>query len=129
MTDKEVGYLAIGVTIFLIVFSVGIGAYMYGMPKYKVYKQGLVGKARLAEAEQTRKILIEQAKAEKDSAKLRAEAVEIMGEAAKKYPEYRYQEFIGAFAEALQNGEIDQIIYVPTEANIPITEAGRFIKD
>ncbi len=31
---------------------------------------------------------------------------------------------MGAFAEALQSEKIDQIIYVPTEANIPITEAG-----
>ncbi len=48
-----------------------------------------------------------------------------MGEAAQKYPEYRQQEFIGAFGEALKSGTISQIIYVPTEANIPIMEAGR----
>ena len=44
---------------------------------------------------------------------------------AQKYPEYRQQEFIGAFAEAIQSGQVEQIIYVPTEANIPIVEAGR----
>jgi hypothetical protein len=49
----------------------------------------------------------------------------LIGEAAKKYPEYRTQEFIGAFAEAIKDGKIDQIIYVPTEAGIPIVESGR----
>lgn len=48
-----------------------------------------------------------------------------MGQAAKDFPEYRQQEFIGAFAEAMKDGKIQQIIYVPTEAGIPITEAGR----
>ncbi|WP_312307640.1 hypothetical protein [Acinetobacter variabilis] len=47
------------------------------------------------------------------------------GQAAKDYPEYRKQEFIGAFGEALREGRIQQIIYVPTEANIPIVEAGK----
>ena len=98
---------------------------MFGLPVYGVWQQGLSGKANFAKAEQTRKILIEQARAEKDSASLRAEAIEIIGAAAQKYPEYRTQEFMGAFAEALQNGAIDQIIYVPTEANIPVMEAGR----
>ncbi len=55
----------------------------------------------------------------------RAEAIKIVGQAAKDYPEYRNQEFIGAFAHAIQDGRISQIIYVPTEANIPITEARR----
>ena len=47
---------------------------------------------------------------------------------AKDFPEYRTQEFIGAFADALREGKITQIMYVPTEANIPITEATRLNK-
>ena len=98
---------------------------MFGLPKYKVWQQEMSGKARLAEATQSRQILIEQARAEKEAAVLQAEAIKIMGEAAQKYPEYRQQEFIGAFGEALKAGNISQIIYVPTEANIPIMEAGK----
>ena len=67
--------------------------------------------------------MIETARAEVEAAELRAQAIGIMGEAAKNYPEYRLQEFMGAFAEALKEGNIQQIIYVPTEANIPILEA------
>ena len=83
------------------------------------------GKALLAEAAQTRQILIETAKAEKEAAVERAEAIKIIGDIAKKYPEYRNQEYIMAFGEALKEGRINQIIYVPTEANIPILEAGK----
>ena len=95
------------------------------IPIYRVWEQGKAGEALLRKAEQEKQIMIEQARAEVEAAKLRAEAIEAMGEAAKKYPEYRTQEFIGAFATALEEGHIEQIIYVPTEAGIPILEAGR----
>jgi regulator of protease activity HflC (stomatin/prohibitin superfamily) len=98
-------------------------------PLYNVWQQGLAGKAALERAEQERMILVEQARAEKDSASMRAEAIQIMGKAAKDYPEYRYQEFLGAFAEALQNGDIDKLVFVPTEAQIPITEATRTVEE
>ena len=96
---------------------------MAGCPQYNVYSSRLSGEAALAHAESTKKVLVTQAQAEKDSAQLRADAIKIVGQAAKDFPEYRQQEFIGAFAEAMQNGKIDKIIYVPTEANIPIIEA------
>ena len=98
---------------------------MVGCPKYNVWEQGLAGKAKLERASQERKILVEQAKAELEAAGIRAEAIEVLGQKAKDYPEYRLQEFLGAFAEALQSDKIDKIIYVPTEANIPIMEAGK----
>lgn len=100
-------------------------ASLYGCPQYSVYTQRMHGTAELARADQNRQILVSQAHAEKEAALLRADAIKIMGEAAKQFPEYRQQEFIGAFAEAVKEGKIAQIIYVPTEANIPITEAHR----
>jgi hypothetical protein len=112
-------------------FAVGVLVLvlMFGLPIYNVWQQGLSGEAKLAKASQERQILIEQAKAEKESASIRAEAIAIVGKAAKQYPEYRLQEFLGAFAEALQSDKIEKIIYVPTEANIPIMEAGRLRED
>jgi len=98
---------------------------MAGCPQYSVYQQRLHGEAELARANANREILVAQARAEKESAALRADAIKIVGQAAKDFPEYRQQEFIGAFAEAMKDGRINQIIYVPTEANIPITEANR----
>jgi hypothetical protein len=102
-----------------------IAVMMVGIPMYSVWQQGLSGQAALARAEQTRQITITQAKAEEAASEHRAKAIAIMGEMAKKYPEYRQQEFIGAFAEAMHDGRIHQIIYVPTEAGIPILEAGK----
>ncbi len=118
---------AVVITLLLTLVVLGGAAFMFWfLPTYGVWQAGLSGKAALMRAEQEKQIQIEQAKAELESAKLRAEAIAIVGEASKKYPEYRTQEFIGAFGEAIQSGAIDQIIYVPTEANIPIVEASRF---
>ncbi len=96
---------------------------LWAWPTYKVWSSGMHGQALLRQAEQEKQIMIEQAKAEVESAKLRAEAIRIEGEMAQQFPEYRTQQFIGAFAEAMQNGSIEKIVYVPTEANIPIIEA------
>lgn len=98
---------------------------MWIYPQYNVWSSKLAGEALLAKATQERQIQIEQAKAELESAQYRADAIAVVGAATAEFPEYRKAEFIGAFAEALQNGTIDQIIYIPTEAGIPITEAGR----
>lgn len=118
------GELVGGLAIVCLVLGL-VSAVLFGWPLYNVWASGQSGLADLRRAEQQKQIMIEQAKAEVESAKLRAEAIEAVGEAAQKYPEYRHQEFIGAFSEALTNGTIDQIIYVPTEAGIPITEANR----
>lgn len=108
---------------------IGIIVLMFALPAWSVWQQNMKGKAKLAKATQERQILVQQAKAEKEAAVEFAEAIEIVGEMAKKYPEYRNQQFIMAFAEALQEGNIDQIMYVATEAGIPITEAGRMVND
>ena len=92
---------------------------------YDVKKERLVGEAEFARAEQNRMILVEQARAEMDAAELRAQAIAIVGQAVQDYPEYRQQEFIGALGDALRDGNISQIMYLPTEAGIPITEANR----
>lgn len=113
------------ILIILTIVLIGVAAAMFLMPKYRVYSQELRGQAALAEARSSKQVQVEQARGELESSKLRAEAIEIIGKAAKEYPEYRNQEFIGAFGEALREGQIQQIIYVPTEANIPILEAGK----
>ena len=102
---------------------------LVGCPHYRVWQQGMEGKARLSKAEQERQILIAQANAEREAAKLRSDAIKTIGQAAKEFPEYRMQEFLAAFAEALQSDSIDKIIFVPTEANIPVVEAGRTARD
>lgn len=118
----------------IVIAMIGLGA--WGMPHYNVWQQGMVGRAMLEKAEHEKKITIEAAKAKLESASLEADAelarakglskaIETVGEMAKKYPEYRQQLFIEGFAEALREGKVSQVIYVPTEANIPILEAGK----
>lgn len=110
------------VGVLCVVLMVG---FIFARPLYRVWAAEYNGRAVLVQAEQTRQVLVTQANAEKEAAIARAEAIQIVGQAAKDFPEYRYQEFLGAFAEALQEGKMNQIIYVPTEANIPLMEAGR----
>ena len=119
-TKGVLAVFGLGIVTIIAIFILAIG-----FRHYNVWSQEMVGKAKLAEASQTRQIQIEQARGELEASKLRAEAIKIMGEAAQKYPEYRAQEFMGAFGEALREGNISQIIYVPTEANMPIMEANR----
>lgn len=112
---------------------VGLAA---GCPRYNVWSAKMEGEAKvqlqqkegeaaLAHAHSARMVLVTQAEAELQAAQKRADAIKIVGEMAKQYPEYRQQEFIGAFGEALREGKISQVIYVPTEANLPILEAKR----
>ncbi len=103
-------------------------AIMVAFPLYNVWQQGQKGKAALKRAGQERQILVLQATAERDAAVIRAEAITTIGAVAQKYPEYRYQEFLASFAQALESGNIEQIVYVPTEAQIPIMEAGRVVE-
>jgi regulator of protease activity HflC (stomatin/prohibitin superfamily) len=97
-----------------------------------VYTKELKGKAQLREAEWSRQIAVEEAKALKESATLRAEAeVErakgvaqanaIISDSLKGNEEYlRY-----LWIDQLANGQAGQVIYVPTEAGLPILEAGK----
>lgn len=121
---RFVGMIVVGGSLAIVLLLI---FFMVVIPIWNVWRSGLSGEASLKRAVQTRQIQVEQARGEKEAASLRAEAIAIMGKAAKDFPEYRQQEFIGAFAEAMKDGRINQIIYVPTEANIPITEAGRFV--
>jgi regulator of protease activity HflC (stomatin/prohibitin superfamily) len=122
--DQTTARMTAGGFLILLVLAIIVGS-MAGCPQYYVYTARLQGEAIEAKSKGSRQAIVSQAQAEKDAAQLRADAVKIMGQAAKDFPEYRQQEFIGAFAEALKEGNVQQIIYVPTEAGIPITEAGR----
>lgn len=112
-------YLIIVLIMFL---NTGCGIW----PPYREWSKRYDGKAKLAEAEYSRQVLVQQAKAELEAAEMQAEAIRVVGEAAKKFPEYRTQMFIQSFGEAMKSDKIEQIIYVPTEANIPVMEANRF---
>lgn len=108
-----------------------VAAGMFVGPQWNVWRAELQGKAALAQAENERKVLIEEAKARLESAKYYAEA-EV--ERAKGVAEANriVAEGLGGPEGYLRYlwinklGENDQdVIYIPTEAGIPILEASR----
>lgn len=109
----------------LIVITLIILAFKLWTPVTGPWKQQRIGQANFREAVHSRRIIVEQARGELAAAENQAAAIKAMGEAAKQYPEYRSQIFVQAFSRALSEGTISEIIYVPTETGLPITEAGR----
>lgn len=113
----------------IVLFAVVFG-FMFGYPKYKVWKAEQNGKAQFAEAEQNRRIKIEEAKAnleaeelnaqaEIERAKGAAEAIRIEnGSITPEYIQYLWVRQQGSLSDKT-------VIYIPTEANLPILEAGR----
>lgn len=111
----------------------GIGGCMFGWPQYKVWQQNKEGEAELAKAEQNRQIKVQEAKADEEAAKSLAQAEITRAEGKSKANEIlvkslggpqNYMQFL--WVDAMKNGQ-NQTIYVPTEANLPVTEAGRTV--
>lgn len=128
---KEIG--AIFAIIMFVIFLIFGG--MYGCPRYNVWQQGLEGEAQLAKATQNRKIKIQESEATYDAsknlalaeierAKGVAEANKIIGDSLKNNEQYLRYLWIHNLSEAEKAGS--QVIYVPTEANLPILEASRY---
>jgi len=115
-------------TILLVLIIGAVIAFaMWGIPNYKVYSLELSGKAQLKEAEWNRQIAVQEAQALKESAKLKAEAEIIradgIAQANKIIAGSLTDEYIKyKFVEGLNDGNTE-VIYVPTEANLPILEA------
>lgn len=110
------------------------GLIFYGLPTYKVWQQNKAGEAELARAEQNRQIAIQEARAKEESAKslanaeiIRAEGIaeanRIIGDSLKNNDAYIHYLWVEALRETR-----NAIVYIPTEAGIPVTEACRFMK-
>ena len=122
--DISIAKVIISISISIILI---ISICMYVFPIYGVWQKELAGKAQLKEAEWNRQIAIKEAEAIKESSSMLAEAEVIRSEgiaeanriiAGSITEEYiRYK-----FIEGLNDGNTE-VIYVPTEANLPILEA------
>ena len=73
----------------LTIVIVGAVGVKLGLSHLSIVTSRLAGQAAFAHSESERKVLVSQAEAELEAAKLRAEAIKIVGEVAQKYPEYR----------------------------------------
>ena len=129
--QKGEGEVAVIFTISLGVIFV-VALLFFGLPIWNVWRAGLSGESELKQAEWNRQIAVREAQAAFDSSKLKAQA-EI--ERAKGNAEANkiiagglggpegYLRYL--YIEALLQNKNAQIIYVPTEAQIPILEARR----
>ena len=114
-----------------IVLTTLIGGYMFIKPRYSVWSAQMQGEAEYAQAEQNRRITVLEAEAKLDAAKSLAaaeverakgvaQANEIIGRSLKDNEAYLRWQWI----QNLENGN-NSVIYVPTEAGLPILEAGK----
>ena len=120
-------------SVLSIIFVFGLIAFgMWGCPQYSVYTQRLSGEAELANAEYSRQVAVREAQAKKDSASLLADAEvqrakgvaaanKIIGDSLKENEAYLKYLWI----TDVTGNKNATVVYVPTEAQIPILEAGR----
>lgn len=121
------GILVLGTLVFG-----GVGGCMYVAPQYNVYSQKMDGEAELAKAESTRRTRVLEAQALKDSAQLQADAEVIRAQGVAKANSIIANGLGGPegylrwkYIEMLENSKNHDVIYVPTEAGLPILEAGK----
>jgi hypothetical protein len=109
---------------------------MAGYPIYNVWERGLMGEAQLKQANWNRQIKIREAEATEEAAThlanaevKRAEGVAkanaIIGQSLKDNEAYLRWLWI----EGTKENQGKTVIYVPTEANLPILEASRLSRD
>lgn len=115
--------------LFVVIVAV-IGTLMFIMPIYGVWNREMNGKAQLAEAEWNKKIQIEEAKANLESETLNAQAeverAKGAAEAIRIEGGSLTENYIRYLWVRQQNNLSDKtVIYIPTEASLPILEAGR----
>lgn len=102
--------------------------------EYHVWSAGMSGQAELKKADWNRQILVREAVAIRDAAKMRAEAEverakgvaqanKIIGDSLKDNEGYLRYLWIDSLAHTQ-----DKVIYVPTEAGLPVLEAGRTVR-
>lgn len=125
--DQKSGCIAVGILGGVLLLMV----FMFGYPQYRVYSQRLAGEAALAEAQSSRQVAILEARAKKESAIALAEAEVIRARGAAQANAILQNSLGGpeGYLRYLQIQALEStrasLIYVPTEAGLPVTEARR----
>ena len=119
---------------YLIVTAAIVFAGLFSIvkPIYSVWSQEMEGKAEFAKAEQNRKIKVEEAKANLEAEKLNAQAEIERAKGAAEAIRIENGSITPTYIQYLwvrqQNAQTNnKIIYIPTEAGLPILEAGRVV--
>lgn len=116
------GWLMIGIFIVFVICTC-----LVGCPRYAVWQQEMSGRAEFAKAEQNRRIKIEEAKANLEAEKLNAQAEVERAKGAAEAIHIENGSITPTYIQYLwvrqQNNIPEKVIYIPTEANLPILEA------
>ncbi|MVW75362.1 membrane protease subunit [Pseudomonas xionganensis] len=131
MHKKQKGEAAV-ITLVIVMILVMVGGLFFGLPLWNRWRAGIGGEAELRQAEFNRQIATLEAKQELESAEylnqaevLRArgvaEANRIVADGLGGPDGYlRY-----LWIQGLSKGSTPQVIYIPTEAGLPVLEAGK----
>ncbi|MDR3117001.1 MAG: hypothetical protein LBT98_00260 [Puniceicoccales bacterium] len=107
---------------------IGVLALFFGLPHYAVWQQEMSGRAEFAKAEQNRRIKIEEARANLEAERLNAEAEVVRARGAAEAIQIENGSLTPAYIQYLwvrqqTNLNDKTVIYIPTEANLPLLEA------
>ena len=117
-TEVRVGKIAWHIVGFITLLAV-VG--MAGCPRYQVWSSQKEGEASFAKASKDREIKVLEAQAEIERAKGVAGANAIIADGLKGNEDYlRY-----LWIDKVAGNSNREIVYVPTEASLPILEAGK----
>jgi len=120
------------ITLYVIIGIIGLIAVMFGLPMFNRYQTLLNAQNELAAQNYLKQVAIATAEAKNESAKFEAEAEitrakgvaqanQIIGDSLKGNESYLKYLWINNMG----NNTGKDVIYVPTEANLPILEAGK----
>lgn len=116
-------------TLLFIVVGSGL---LWGYPQYNVYQSRLDGEAELERQKYAKQVAVQAAIAKKESAMLLAEAEVIRSEGVAKSNKIIGDSLKGnesylryLWVNGMNEKDNHTVIYIPTEANLPIMEAGK----
>ena len=127
---KEIYKVIIGAIVCL-VLAAGM---CVAIPYYTVWRKEMDGRAQFAEAEQNRKIKIEEAKANLEAEKLNAQAEIERARGAAEAIRIENGSLTPSYIQYLwvrQQSDLNNktVIYIPTEANLPLLESTRLLNE
>lgn len=115
------------IAVILVIIGV-IGLGMWGLPRYRVWSSEMHGRVQLAEAEFEKQRIVVEAEARLEAERLNAQAevARAEGAAAAMYEvQDALTETYIRYLWVRSMADNPNVIYVPTEASLPILEAGR----
>jgi biopolymer transport protein ExbB/TolQ len=131
--EKSAAGVIISGSVAATVVILGIVAVsLVGCPSYSVYTAHKRGEAELAQAQQNRQIRVQEAQAAYEAADFTAKAEIRKAEGVAQANAIMEKSLGGPegylrwkYIEMLEENKTHQVIYLPTEAGLPILEAGK----